>query len=381
MDNAAQAELRARVLVLKPGLETVNRAATLLSPAGLSVAECTLSHLPQELDRGAGLLVLDELIFSSPLVDLSALRTLKSKIASRGEAHPVPVVLLLNDTPTAAQILLRELPTFCALCAPLDSQTLVSVARAALRVGETQRQLAAYETELAAAARDLRAAETRKDEWIAARGHEFRNPLSSIVAGLELIRVVASRDHPEMLRAIGVVERQVYQLTELVEQMLAASRATQPGAAAAVTMPIARMERARPDPLVPAPRFPTRRVMIVDDNEDAAESLGALLSALGATVCVAHSGAEALSALEQFVPDSAIVDLGMPSMDGYELARRLRRSRHFDRILIVALSGWGEAHDRERSRAAGIDHHLVKPPDVSALRAVLDRRRLERPQA
>jgi CheY-like chemotaxis protein len=199
------------------------------------------------------------------------------------------------------------------------------------------------------------------------------------VAGLELIRVVVTREHPGMLRTVDVVERQVYQLTELVEQLLDASRATQAVAPAVPSARPAPIEAVGPE--ASSPRFPTRRVLIVDDNEDAAESLGALLSALGATVCVAHSGEQALRELDTFAPDSAIIDVGMPGMDGYELARRLRASRRFDRNLIVALTGWGEAQDRERSRAAGIDHHLVKPPDVGALRTALDRRRVERPQA
>jgi CheY-like chemotaxis protein len=375
VDKAVIPELNSRVLVLKPGLEAVNRAAALLRPAALRVEECPLRRLPLELEQGAGAVVIDELVFSSPLADADALDALERQVEAKAETRPIPIVLLRSSNAQFPERL-KTLQTFCVLDEPVESVTLVSVVRAALRVSESQRQLAAYETELSAAASELRAAEARKDAWLAARGHEFRNPLASIVAGLELIRISADYQRPGMLRAVDIVERQVHQLTDLVDHMLDTTRTTT-AAASPPDMPAAPGAGAINLP----PRrtdFPTRRVLIVDDNIDAAESLGALLTALGAVVCVAHSGDEALRELERFHPDSAIVDVGMPGMDGYELARRLRASRGFNRNLIVALTGWGEPQDREKSKAAGIDHHLVKPPDVGTLRSVLDRRRVER---
>jgi signal transduction histidine kinase/CheY-like chemotaxis protein len=118
-------------------------------------------------------------------------------------------------------------------------------------------------------------------------------------------------------------------------------------------------------------QFPRRRILIVDDNRDAAETLGELLRALGATVSVAHSGSDGLEKLRSFGPDSVLLDIGMPDMDGYEVARRIRATAEYRRILLIALTGWGQEHDQRRSRAAGFDQHVVKPPDIDRLRELL----------
>jgi signal transduction histidine kinase/ActR/RegA family two-component response regulator len=120
-----------------------------------------------------------------------------------------------------------------------------------------------------------------------------------------------------------------------------------------------------------AGKVPPRRVLLVDDNVDAAETLGMLLTALGATISVAHSGRAALAALDTFDPDTVLLDIGMPEMDGYEVARTIRaQPRHAD-VLLIALTGWGQQDDQRRSRAAGFDHHLVKPPNIDKLRELL----------
>ena len=92
---------------------------------------------------------------------------------------------------------------------------------------------------------------------------------------------------------------------------------------------------------------------------------------LGATVSVADSGPAALELLETFQPDAVLMDIGMPEMDGYEVSRRIRADPDRGRVLLIALTGWGQEHDQRRSRAAGFDHHLVKPPDVDKLRDLL----------
>jgi PAS domain S-box-containing protein len=118
-------------------------------------------------------------------------------------------------------------------------------------------------------------------------------------------------------------------------------------------------------------RVSAQRVLIVDDNRDAADSLSALLSLLGAEVEVAHDGPEALNVLERFEPAVVLLDIGMPGMDGYEVARRIRETGATPRPTIVALTGWGQPEHRRRAKDAGFDHHLIKPADIGALQNIL----------
>ncbi len=113
------------------------------------------------------------------------------------------------------------------------------------------------------------------------------------------------------------------------------------------------------------------RILVVDDNQDAADSLGLLLEAIGAEVRVVYAGAQGLLALAEFRPDAVLLDLGMPGMDGFETARRLRLSPEGRAAKLVALTGWGQEEDRRRTREAGFDHHLVKPVGLEELQALL----------
>jgi len=122
---------------------------------------------------------------------------------------------------------------------------------------------------------------------------------------------------------------------------------------------------------------------VVDDNVDAAESLGMVLDLLGAEVRVVNSGPEALAAMPAYAPTVVVLDIGMPGMDGYEVARRIRADARNDDVTLIAMTGWGQDEDRRRTRAGGFDHHLIKPPDIVALQSVLasidGRRRRRRP--
>jgi CheY-like chemotaxis protein len=112
-------------------------------------------------------------------------------------------------------------------------------------------------------------------------------------------------------------------------------------------------------------------VLVVDDNVDAAETLSMLLELKGHEVRVAHDGPEALRVLGSFRPRLILLDIGLPGMNGYEVARRIRQSEELRGVTLAALTGWGQEEDRRRSREAGFDHHLVKPVDIDALEKLL----------
>jgi CheY-like chemotaxis protein len=114
-----------------------------------------------------------------------------------------------------------------------------------------------------------------------------------------------------------------------------------------------------------------RRVLVIDDDTDCADTMAMVLRRLGAEVTVAYSGEAGLDAARSMAPDIIFLDIGMPGMDGYQTARELR-ARMADRaIRIIALTGWGRREDRERTMAAGFDHHLVKPAEIGDLKELL----------
>jgi two-component system CheB/CheR fusion protein len=114
-----------------------------------------------------------------------------------------------------------------------------------------------------------------------------------------------------------------------------------------------------------------RRIVVVDDNVDSAQSLALLLEYDGHEVCVAHAGDAAIDAARGFRPHVVLLDIGLPGMNGYDVARRLRVDPEVPALTLVALTGYGQDEDRERSRAAGFDHHLTKPVEYDRLAALL----------
>jgi signal transduction histidine kinase/DNA-binding response OmpR family regulator len=115
-----------------------------------------------------------------------------------------------------------------------------------------------------------------------------------------------------------------------------------------------------------------RKILVVDDNQDVAQTLAEFLEHLGYRVRVAHDGPSALQLPSDFIPDLALLDIGLPVMDGYEVARRIRERSELREVLLVAVSGYGQEADRERSRQAGFIAHLVKPVDPDRLQAVIE---------
>jgi CheY-like chemotaxis protein len=114
-----------------------------------------------------------------------------------------------------------------------------------------------------------------------------------------------------------------------------------------------------------------RRILVVDDNHDAAASLSLLLELDGHTIVAAHDGPSAFAAADAHRPDVVLLDIGLPGMSGYDVARGIRQQAWGRDMVLVALTGWGQEGDRSRTRAAGFDAHLVKPVDYAELTEVL----------
>jgi CheY-like chemotaxis protein len=109
----------------------------------------------------------------------------------------------------------------------------------------------------------------------------------------------------------------------------------------------------------------------VDDNRDSADSMALLLSASGHRVRVANDGLQALNAVPEFGPEVILLDIGLPGMNGYEVARRLRESDDGKSLVLIAMTGYGQREDRARTREAGFDHHLIKPVEVATIQDLL----------
>ncbi len=119
------------------------------------------------------------------------------------------------------------------------------------------------------------------------------------------------------------------------------------------------------------PQVPPKRVLVVDDNQDAADSMAFLLKFSGHDVITANDGVAAMATAVAFHPEVVLLDIGLPGMDGFEVARRIRGQEKGRDVLLIALTGYGQEEDRRRSAAAGFDHHLIKPIDLETLQRLL----------
>jgi signal transduction histidine kinase len=155
--------------------------------------------------------------------------------------------------------------------------------------------------------------------------------------------------------------------------LTAASEGEGKGSVFTLRLPCAAVGAAASPPAqaLPSEAPPPRRILIVDDNRDAALTLAELLAIEGHETHVAHDGPSAVDAAKRLIPDVAILDIGLPGFDGLEVARRLRVAPETRRLVLVALSGWVQPEDLARSREAGFDHHLAKPVQLKNLEPVL----------
>jgi CheY-like chemotaxis protein/nitrogen-specific signal transduction histidine kinase len=215
----------------------------------------------------------------------------------------------------------------------------------------------------------------REGQWIALAVRD--NGIGIAPAALPNIFemfVQVDQDHKRTQGGLGIGLALVKRLVEMHGGAVqAASAGEGKGSEFTVRLPLASRQLPQPEQLPEKSRnAPTRRrVLVVDDNQDAASSLGMLLGLLGSEVQTANDGRSALALVERYRPDVVLLDLGMPGMSGYEVAQRVRELPQFREVKLIALTGWGQEDDRRRTREAGFDHHLVKPVNLEALQVLL----------
>ncbi len=182
--------------------------------------------------------------------------------------------------------------------------------------------------------------------------HELRNPLASIMSSVELMQTLGQHDK-EIPHLIEVVDQKVTTMATALDKFLEVSEASQDSA--------------------PVQRSPQTglRVLVVDDNTTAADSLGRLLALRGYDVQIAYGGTEGFEKALSFLPQAAILDIEMPDIDGYELAEMLRKEKFF--CTTIALTGYGQEQDKQKASKAGFDFHLTKPSRLNDVETILQK--------
>jgi CheY-like chemotaxis protein len=177
---------------------------------------------------------------------------------------------------------------------------------------------------------------------------------------------------------LGIGLSLVRGLVELHEGSVTAhSRGLEQGSEFEVRLPIKtgrqppKVTRQSPPSAQPTTATQRRRILVVDDNQDAANVLSMMLRLMGHETRIAHDGLAAVEQAQNFRPQLVLLDLGMPKLNGYEAAQRIRQQPWGEEMVLVAVTGWGQEDDRRRVHEAGFDHHLVKPADVAALQALV----------
>lgn len=208
--------------------------------------------------------------------------------------------------------------------------------------------------------------ERDRNEFLTVLAHELRNPLASILSTVELMNAqgVTSEDTPNLLR---VLDERVHAMALVLNQFLAASSVSKnefpPSNEPTFVHKI-------PSPKTQPVTNPNAlRILVVDDNETAADSLGQLLSQKGYHVEVAYNGESALIKASLLDPQVAILDIGMPHMDGYQLAKALQKNEYA--CTYIALTGYGQPQDKQQAQDAGIEYHFIKPTPFRDIEAIL----------
>ena len=191
--------------------------------------------------------------------------------------------------------------------------------------------------------------------------HEVRNCLATILNGIYVLRNSDIKG-PIAEQTLEIIHQQVHDIARLLDGSSTGEDRVAPA--------LAETTRQTSGPLPTAPEGRRLRIMLLEDNREGAKCFSRLLRLWGHDVCVAHDGAKALELIPEHAPDVGVIDLGLPDMDGFEFARRLR-ARFGDNIFLIALTGYGEEMSRGQSADAGFDRHLTKPVDPWFLRRLL----------
>jgi PAS domain S-box-containing protein len=186
----------------------------------------------------------------------------------------------------------------------------------------------------------------------------------------------AERTSDRSQGGLGIGLALAMRLVEMHEGTIAASSTLGQGSEFVVSLPVdlstaPPKKTQRPATEIAEPLDAVLRVLIVDDNEDAATALELLLQQAGHSVRAAHTGPAGLAAAIEFLPDVMLLDIGLPELDGFEVAKRIRQQSALHDVVLVAMTGYGLEKERQRSREAGFDHHLVKPADFGTLEQIL----------
>jgi CheY-like chemotaxis protein len=206
----------------------------------------------------------------------------------------------------------------------------------------------------------------RRDEFLAMLSHELRNPLGAMVTATSLLNAT---DDAQRTRLIGVLDRQTKQTARLLDDLLEVTRVTE------------NKIELRKTPLTGAPppslhraerrdsprKVRVSRVAVIEDNADSREMLCEVLSGAGFQCDSTDNGIAGLALIESTRPDVALIDVGLPGLNGLELAERLKASGRFPHLRLVALTGYGQQEDRKQAARAGYHAHFVKPVDPKHL--------------
>lgn len=195
--------------------------------------------------------------------------------------------------------------------------------------------------------------------------HELRNPLATILSSVELVNAlgVGAKEVPELLRVVDLKARAMATVLDNLFDDTYTTFTLEKETTSAQDVPVI--------DTVARTLESALRVLIVDDNESAADSLGQLLTLRGYSVEVAYNGTQALIKARIFKPQAAILDIGMPDMDGYELVRLLREEKFF--CTYIALTGFGQSHDKKKAQLSGFDFHLTKPTGIKEIVKMLEK--------